>query len=322
MSSSDHFPEFDMLDKPLPKGILKNSNPNATYHKHHHRRKLEELVENGAEIISTTHNHHGRHRHHHKHHRHHSDESDQERNEKNRKHHGSSTSSKKKHHKHHHRHHRNEDLAANDSFAISDNNVEENSSSTSSSRSEGRNGTSDRKHRHQNKHVVRDRVHVQADDISANATTHEKESMMMMGVTAAAVEEQLTDNIYDCPKVPPVPVVVMSTNNSDKTTNDYQNGNSCNNSEALQTQKHPSNNNSATEVVYDVPRSNPRKVEKKQQNQQQSPKEAIYVNETFSEKIQNYPQEPTKINNVLATPDGTYDVPRTVVSNFYVVDTF
>lgn len=144
----------------------------------------------------------------------------------------------------------------------------------------------------------------------------------MMGVTAAAVEEQLTDNIYDCPKVPPVPVVVMSTNNSDKTTNDYQNGNSCNNSEALQTQKHPSNNNSATEVVYDVPRSNPRKVEKKQQNQQQSPKEAIYVNETFSEKIQNYPQEPTKINNVLATPDGTYDVPRTAVSNFSVVDTF
>ena len=26
-----------------PKGILKNSNPNATYHKRHHRRKLDEL---------------------------------------------------------------------------------------------------------------------------------------------------------------------------------------------------------------------------------------------------------------------------------------
>ena len=98
--SSDHFPEFEMSEKPLPKGILKNSNPNATYHKHHHRRKLEELVEN-SEIIPT-HNHHGRHRHHHKHYRHHSDESDQEKNEKNRKHHGGS--SKKKHHKHHHRH--------------------------------------------------------------------------------------------------------------------------------------------------------------------------------------------------------------------------
>ncbi len=47
-----------------PKGILKNSNPNATYHKHHHRRKLEQLVENERpEIIPTaTHNHHGRHR--------------------------------------------------------------------------------------------------------------------------------------------------------------------------------------------------------------------------------------------------------------------
>ena len=65
--------------KKQPKGILKNANPNATYHKHHHRRKLEELVklennhENSGrqpEIIPTTHTHHGRHKHHHEHHKH------------------------------------------------------------------------------------------------------------------------------------------------------------------------------------------------------------------------------------------------------------
>ena len=43
-----------------PKGILKNSNPNATYHKRHHRRKLEELVENERPEIIPTHTHHGR----------------------------------------------------------------------------------------------------------------------------------------------------------------------------------------------------------------------------------------------------------------------
>ena len=54
-----------------PKGILKNSNPNATYHKNrHHRRKLDELVENERPEIIPTHTHHGRHRHHHEHHKH------------------------------------------------------------------------------------------------------------------------------------------------------------------------------------------------------------------------------------------------------------
>ena len=56
--------------KRQPKGILKNSNPNATYHKHHHRRKLDELVENERPEIIPTHTHHGRHRHHHEHHKH------------------------------------------------------------------------------------------------------------------------------------------------------------------------------------------------------------------------------------------------------------
>ena len=59
--------------KKQPKGILKNSNPNATYHKHHHRRKLEELVAESSERpeIIPTHSHHsGRHKHHHEHHKH------------------------------------------------------------------------------------------------------------------------------------------------------------------------------------------------------------------------------------------------------------
>ena len=54
--------------------------------------------------------------------------------------------------------------------------------------------------------------------------------------------------------------------------------------------------------MYDVPRSNPRKVVEIKS------KEAIYVNESFSENIQNYQQE-----SIPAT-DSTYDVPRTVVS--------
>ena len=59
--------------KKQPKGILKNSNPNATYHKHHHRRKLEDLVAESSERpeIIPTHSHHsGRHKHHHEHHKH------------------------------------------------------------------------------------------------------------------------------------------------------------------------------------------------------------------------------------------------------------
>ena len=75
--SSEHFVILEQdssagtakKSKKQPKGILKNANPNATYHKHHHRRKLEELVENQPEIIPT-HTHHGRHKHHHEHHRH------------------------------------------------------------------------------------------------------------------------------------------------------------------------------------------------------------------------------------------------------------
>ena len=62
--------------KKQPKGILKNSNPHATYHKHHHRRKLEELVTDNsisdrqAEIIPTHTHQSGRHKHHHEHHKH------------------------------------------------------------------------------------------------------------------------------------------------------------------------------------------------------------------------------------------------------------
>ena len=89
--------------------------------------------------------------------------------------------------------------------------------------------------------------------------------------------------------------------------------------EALQ-QQQQHNNSNPVEVVYDVPRSNPRKVE----NSNPKPKEAIYVNDSFSEHLQkNYQIDssevattttPTTTNN--NTADGTYDVPRNVVSIF------
>lgn len=85
-----------------PKGILKNANPNATYHKHHHRRKLDELVENERPEIIPTHTHHGRHRHHHEHKHHKSSHSEDVYNERNKE--------KSRRHKHkHHKHHKNED---------------------------------------------------------------------------------------------------------------------------------------------------------------------------------------------------------------------
>ena len=106
-------------------------------------------------------------------------------------------------------------------------------------------------------------------------------------------------NIYDCPKVPPIPVVVLLNPNDNKTTtknNDY--------ASATVANEAPQHNSPPVEVVYDVPRSNPRKVVEIKS------KEAIYVNESFSENIQNYQQE-----SIPAT-DSTYDVPRTVVSFF------
>ena len=95
---------------------------------------------------------------------------------------------------------------------------------------------------------------------------------------ASEEPEGVTDdmsNIYDCPKLPPIPVVsaTAATATAELTTTD---------TEALQQQQQ------FEEVVYDVPRSNPpRKVEK----------EAIYVN-----------------NNQFETSSQDYDVPRTVTS--------
>ena len=88
--------------------------------------------------------------------------------------------------------------------------------------------------------------------------------------------------------------------------------------EALQQQQH--NNSNPVEVVYDVPRSNPRKVE----NSNPKPKEAIYVNDSFSEHLQkNYQIDSSEVVTTTThtttnnnTADGTYDVPRNVVSIF------
>ena len=84
--------------------------------------------------------------------------------------------------------------------------------------------------------------------------------------------------------------------------------------EALQQQQQ--NNSNPVEVVYDVPRSNPRKVE----NSNPKPKEAIYVNDSFSEHLQkNYQTDSSEATTTTTAitnnnTDGTYDVPRNVVS--------
>ena len=93
-------------------------------------------------------------------------------------------------------------------------------------------------------------------------------------------------NIYDCPKVPPIPVDI--SNAATTAVDNY---------EALQT---PSE-----EVVYDVPRSNPpRKVEK----------EAIYVNNIgFEQNSQEYdvPRSVTATAALSSTTPTTQQVRQT-----------
>lgn len=129
-----------------PKGILKNSNPNATYHKHH-RRKLEELVENERPEIIPTHNHHGRHRHHHDHqqhsHKHHKSSNDEiynnEKNkEKSRRHHKDRSSSSKHGHKHHHKHHGSRNSGENQQSISDSPSNSDNSAAESASRNSGK----------------------------------------------------------------------------------------------------------------------------------------------------------------------------------------
>lgn len=208
-----------------PKGILKNSNPNATYHKHHHRRRLEELVEH--EIIPT-HTHHGRHRHHHDHHKHHRIDPDSEENEKNRrnKHHSHRDSSLKKKHKHS-KHSGGSDTTTSEPIEYHDNSS--------------------------------------------------KKADQFEGVTAGHED----DNIYDRPNVPPIPVVISNPQPDNSSSKNYE---------------APQNRIISTteEAVYDVPRSNPRKVEREQ-------KEAIYVNNSFAASEEDH-----------LTTTITYDVPRSV----------
>lgn len=86
-------------------------------------------------------------------------------------------------------------------------------------------------------------------------------------------------NIYDSPKVPPIPVIT-------KPTADHEVDNTL--IEALQKE----------EVVYDVPRSNPRKVDSKKAA------EAIYVNNSFQQQQQDNSQIEQALEN------NYYDVPR------------
>ena len=105
-------------------------------------------------------------------------------------------------------------------------------------------------------------------------------------------------NIYDSPKVPPIPVVSAASKGavaSGAVTTSHDTDSkiqSSSNSEALQVKLHQQQSPTREEVVYDVPRSNPRKVEQAKQKT-----EAIYVNNSFQDS------QSEKENN--------YDVPRT-----------
>ena len=126
--------------------------------------------------------------------------------------------------------------------------------------------------RHKKKHHKHHRHH-------RSGSEHESDVNEPAQVRGA--EDDGLSNIYDCPKVPAIPVVSSTNPNvaSELTTIDNEAP------QRLQTQ--------IEEVVYDVPRSNPpRKVEK----------EAIYVN-----------------NNQFEKCSQDYDVPRTVTSTQQVI---
>lgn len=107
-------------------------------------------------------------------------------------------------------------------------------------------------------------------------------------------------NIYDSPKVPPIPVITPASDQHEIDNTLI---------ESLQVQKE--------EVVYDVPRSNPRKVEQKKT-------EAIYVNNScFQENSQieeenNYYDVPRSTSIATATPPSS----TKAVRDFFSVNIF
>ena len=181
-----------------------------------------------------------------------------------------------------------------------------------SSGSHGGHGSSSRKNKH-HRHSHKHRTSTDNSHDNHAGVDHE---------LGGAANDHVADaddmsNIYDSPKVPPIPVVMNSAaslsfdgkksaadaaissdhyDHMHHTTTD----NNCNlnqvannNGEALQKE----------EVVYDVPRSNPRKVHV--DNQKLQPKEAIYVNNIIQQET-NLSQ--SEHNHHI---DNTYDVPRT-----------
>ena len=234
------------------------------------RRKLDELVENERPEIIPTHTHHGRHRHHHdrhdhKHRRHqHSnaaEDQDQEAiyNEKNTKMNNKQRHSSHQHHK------------------------DKSRSST------GHRHSSHKHHKHNHQ-----RNAAAAAAVATNSAADDKMDLGGAPMTSSSASDNDMSNIYDSPKVPPIPVVQMNCELASSHDHD-------NNDETLQKQIPEA----AVEVVYDVPRSNPRKVEliHKQQS-----KEAIYVNNNSN----CYQETPCTGSGEEDHQDQTtYDVPRT-----------
>jgi len=283
-----------------PKGILKNSNPNATYHKNrHHRRKLDELVENERPEIIPTHTHHGRHRHHHEHHK----------------------------HSHRHSHHQDATTPQNDNITEEAVYNEKNSKMSKRHSHGSSKKSSSKQHRHSShKHRSQsesnnsngvDALHVDHDQLGGAGNNAKND-----------VHDDDMSNIYDSPKVPPIPVVMNSAVAELPTNQPHHDNNNCNTNghSEVPTENHQtlSETLQKEEVVYDVPRSNPRKVV---QDQKLAPKEAIYVNNpnihvhhshhSHTHQNQNQPETVLTNNNIQSSAennhheiDNTYDVPR------------
>ena len=289
-----------------PKGILKNSNPHATYHKEKGNRKIDEIIEN--ERPRAVHRHHGHHhggRHHHGHggeHRHHrhrhrsgsGDRGEEEtKSSKSSRHTGSGSKDRKsssRHHKHHkhsssssNRHHKSSSSSA--STASSADSV----NSVNSVNNSGGGGG--------------------ADEQLLGGVLHDADDM---------------SNIYDCPNVPPIPVLVVDNDSSMRKSKKCKSKSKTatstvesSDSQQIEAAIDEALNFSKIEaellvdhgqvgeddeepVVYDVPRSNPRRVE--------DAEEAIYVNDSFESKTTTRVQEDNYHSREEEVPN--YDVPR------------
>ena len=222
----------------------------------------------------------------------------------------------------------------NGTLCSSDNNSEEaiynEKNSKSSKRSHGHGShkkSSSKHHRHSHKHRSSPPDSGGSSGGSNSGDAVHAIDHELLGGAGNNVHEHDDDmsNIYDSPKVPPIPVVMTTTSMSElvapsaavvtaaaapaaaaAANKQPHHDNSCNGGGGGSEVIAADHLNAATtetlqkeEVVYDVPRSNPRKVD-------QNKKEAIYVNNIIHQQ-----QRETNSQSENYEIDNTYDVPRT-----------